>query len=93
MRYCDFELPFSCKYDVESGLYEAEVRDDCGVSPRFMLMKGRAMRSRKGTTRKRDFMALGIKILWRFWRGIGYDGEGKAESFPLGLVLKWILIE
>lgn len=35
----------------------------------------------------------GIKILWRFWRGIGYDGEGKAECFPLGLVLKWILIE
>mgnify|MGYP001686510538 CR=1 FL=1 len=34
----------------------------------------------------------GIKILWRFWRGIGYDGEGKAEYFPLGLVLKWILI-
>ncbi len=68
-----------------------------GVSPRFMLMKGRAMRSRircrASTTRKRDFMALGIKILWRFWRGIGYDGEGKAECFPLGLVLKWILIE
>ena len=32
--------------------------------------------------------STGIKILWRFWRGIGYDGEGKAESFPLGLVLK-----
>lgn len=73
MRYRDFKLPFSCKYDVESGLYEAEVRDDRGASPRFMLMKGRAMRSRircrASTPRKRDFMALGSKFSGVFGGG------------------------
>lgn len=69
MRYRDFKLAFSCKYDVESGLYEAEVRDDRGASPRFMLMKGRAMRSRKSTTRMWDFMALGSKFSGVFGGG------------------------